>query len=228
MDDLGEDESDEGESDNNDDDDDEEEEEEEEVSNESVHRFIRTFSNGDYDQEFDDALSSDRSAVVPNTRPTQASYNKPNNWVERNRTGLEKVIQHLQACIELAHHSQRFYLNLKHNASDQQLIDDEEPIVWHEPILDEYWNQPEEEIARKKQLDNITTDIERIQIENIEMKEERLAALVAIFRSGKATNSSTFVNFNNANLSAEGIAYLSEFVEVSSQVADILPSPQSD
>ena len=49
--------------------------EEVEVHDKSVHKFIRTFRNGDYDQEFDDALSSERSAVVPNTRPTQASYN---------------------------------------------------------------------------------------------------------------------------------------------------------
>jgi hypothetical protein len=65
-----------------------------------VHKFIRTFSNGDYDQEFDDALSSDRSAVVPNTRPTQASYNKPDDWVERNRIGLGKVKEQLQNCID--------------------------------------------------------------------------------------------------------------------------------
>ena len=82
MDDLGEDESDEEESDNDDDEEEEsddgiESEEEEEVQGESVHKFIRTFSNGDYDQEFDDALSSDRSAVVPNTRPTQASLISP-------------------------------------------------------------------------------------------------------------------------------------------------------
>jgi hypothetical protein len=74
-----------------DDDDEEEEEGEEEVHDKSVHTFIRTFHNGDYDQEFDDKLNSDRSAVVPNTRSTQASYNKPDNWVERNRIGLEKV-----------------------------------------------------------------------------------------------------------------------------------------
>ena len=93
MDDLEEDESDEEESDNDDDEEDESddgiesEEEEEEVHDESVHKFIHTFHNGDYDQEFDDALSSDRSAVVPTTRPTQASYNKPDDWRERNQIG---------------------------------------------------------------------------------------------------------------------------------------------
>ena len=95
--------------------------------------------------EFDNALCADRGAVLPNTRPTRAAYDKPDNWVERNPTGQEKVIQQLQACIELAHHSQRFNLKLIHNTSDQQLVDDEEQIVWHEPILDEYWDQLEEE-----------------------------------------------------------------------------------
>ena len=106
MDDLGEDESDEEESDNDDDEEDEnddgiesEEEEEEEVHDESVHKFIRTFHNGDYDQEFDDALSSDRAVPLPTTRPTQALYYKPDNWRGRNRIGLEKVKEQLQEYI---------------------------------------------------------------------------------------------------------------------------------
>ena len=80
MDDLGEDESDEEESDNDDDEEDEnddgiesEEEEEVEVHDKSVHKFIRTFHNGDYDQEFVNALSSDRAVPLPTTQTTQAS-----------------------------------------------------------------------------------------------------------------------------------------------------------
>ena len=73
MDDLGGDESDEEESGNDDDEEDqnddgieseEEEEEEEEVHDGSVHKFIRTFHNGDYDQEFVNALSSDRAVPL--------------------------------------------------------------------------------------------------------------------------------------------------------------------
>ena len=84
-----------GESDESDDDEEEEEEEEEEESNddEIVEKFIRTFHTGDFDAEFDDALSSDRTLMPPalsSARTTQASYIKPENWVERNRTGLEK------------------------------------------------------------------------------------------------------------------------------------------
>jgi hypothetical protein len=44
----------------------------------------------------------------------------------------------------------------------------------------------EEEIDRKKQQ-------RMINIENVEMKKEHLAALVAIFISGRATNSSKVV-----------------------------------
>jgi hypothetical protein len=96
MDDWGEDESDE---EVNNDDDDEEEEEKEEVHDEIVNKFIGTFHNGDYDQEFDDALSSDRSIAQPTTRATQASYIKPDNWIERNRIGLERVKEQLEDCI---------------------------------------------------------------------------------------------------------------------------------
>jgi len=162
MDDLGEDEGDKDESDNNDDDEvedeeeeeeDEEDEEEEEVSNESVHKFIQTFHTGDFDAKFDNALSSDRSAVVPNTWPTQASYNKPDNWRERNGIGLEKVKEQLQTCIDLAMHNGSLQLNF---SNQDQLMDNEEPIVWHEPILDEYWDQFKAEIDQKKQLEEVT------------------------------------------------------------------------
>jgi hypothetical protein len=98
---------------------------------------------------------------------------------------------------------------LVHNTRwHQQLMNNEEPIVWHEPILDEYWNQLEEAIY----------DIDIIQIENVEMKKERLAALVAILISGRAINSSTYIQFNNANLCGEGIVWLSKLVEVSSDL----------
>ena len=84
---------------NDDDDDDEEDEsvdsieseEEEEDDNKIAHKFIRTFSNGYYDQEFDDALISDRSRISWARPTTQASYNKPDNWIDRNQIGLEKV-----------------------------------------------------------------------------------------------------------------------------------------
>jgi hypothetical protein len=208
MDDLGEDESDEEESDNDDDDDEEdesediiesEEEEKEEINYETVHKFIRTFRNGDFDAEFDDALSSDRSAVVPDSRPTQASYNKPDNWRERNRIGLEGVKESLQNCIDSMSHGKSLSLCLLHNVSDQQLVDNEEPIVWHEPILDEYWGRLEAEIDRVRQL-GIVTEIESIFTENVEIKKERLDALVDIFRSGRATKPSMTLIFNNTNL----------------------------
>ena len=90
MDDLREDESYEEESDDNDDggdededESDDDEEEEEEVDNEIVDKFTRTFHNGDYDAEFDDALSYDRSVTIPN-QATQAAYNKPDNWREKD------------------------------------------------------------------------------------------------------------------------------------------------
>ena len=100
---------------------------------------------------------------------------------------------------------------LTHNIYEGQLIDNEEPIVWHEPILDRNWDVLEAEIDRMRLLDRVT-DIIGIQITNVEMKKERLAALVAIFRSGRATNSSTCLDFDNANLCEEGIVSLSKLV----------------
>ena len=117
--------------------------EEEEVEDETMEKFIRTFHNGDYDTKIEDVLSSDRTLHLQNTRPTHASYNKHLNWVERNRIGLENIIQHLQTCIDSVTRDNSFYLNLTHNPI---LMDNEEPIVWHEPILDEYWGRLEAEI----------------------------------------------------------------------------------
>jgi hypothetical protein len=118
----------------------------------NVEQFTSTFHNGDYDQEFDNALNSDRNVTLPN-QPTQASYNKPVDWRERNRIGLESVRGQLQECIDsLAHDlSDRVYLQLRRNGrwGQQLLMDNEEPIVWHEPILDENWNNLDAEIDRR-------------------------------------------------------------------------------
>jgi hypothetical protein len=110
----------------------------------------------------------------------------------------------------------KFQLQLRHNANApwNQLADNEEPIVWHESILDEYWNHFEAEIGRMRQL-GIVTDIIGIQITNVEMKKERLAALVDIIVSERVSNSITHAVFFNANICDEGINSLSKLVEVS-------------
>jgi hypothetical protein len=61
----------------------------------------------------------------------------------------------------------------------------------------------------------LATDIQGINIENVEIKKEHLAALVAMFLSGRATNSSECIAFVNANLCREGITWLSKLVDVS-------------
>jgi hypothetical protein len=162
---------------------DEEETSDEDEDEEEVHdNFVRTFSEGDYKVEFDEALNLDRAVTLP-AQSTQASYTKPDNWVERNRIGLEKVKKQLQNSIDSLSYGARykFQLQLRHNANApwNQLADNEEPIVWHESILDEYWNHFEAEIGRMRQL-GIVTDIIGIQFTNVEMKKERLAALVDI------------------------------------------------
>ena len=124
----------------------------------------------------------------------------------------------LNTCIRSLYQEESFVLELRHNSIGDQLMDNEEPIVWNEPILDRYWDVLEAEIDRRKQLDIVTEDICSIQIENVETKKERLDALVAIFRSGRATNSSTTVEFINTNLCGEGIISLSKLVDVSLQL----------
>jgi hypothetical protein len=213
MDDSGEDNDDE----ESDDDDDEDEE-----KMKNMETFIRTFHNGDFDTEFDNVFSFDRSengTLWDGT--TQASYNKPDNWVVRNRIGLERVKAQLQTCINLVtdNYFTSFNLYLRHNSGlvQLQLIDNEEPIVWQEPILDGYWDQLEDNI-RRRQLRSIATQIQGISFENVEIKKERLAALVAVFRSGRATNTSKNITFFNSNLCEEGIISLSKLVDVSSEL----------
>jgi hypothetical protein len=179
----------------------------------NVEEFLRTFHNGDYDAEFDNALSLDR-AVPSRVGPTQAAYNKPDNWLERNRIGLARVKKQLQTCIDLVMHNGNLQLNLTHNDGWGHLRDNEEPIVWHESILDRYWDQLEAKIGRN-QLDIVTTDINCIYSENIEIKKERLAALVAMLQNGRATISCTDVKLINTNLCEEGIVSLSKLVDVS-------------
>ncbi len=183
----------------------------------NMETFIRSFHNGDYDTEFDDALCVDRSIISFAQPMTQASYDKPNNWVERNRIGLEGMNWRLQTCIDsLAWPdlSCSFDLDLLHNSYGHQLMDNEYPIVWHEPILDEYWDQ----LEAKMNEQNTEIVIQKIHIMNVEMRKERLAALVNICHSGKANSSSAYIQFNNANLCAEGIVWLSKLVDVSSEI----------
>jgi hypothetical protein len=182
-------------------------------ADETVEKFIRTFHNGDYDIEFDNDLKLDRS--VPSTaHPTQASYIKSENWIERNQIGLERVKKKLQTYIDSVSNDQSLYLVLSHNSIGDQRMDNEEPIVWHEPILDRHWDLLETEIDRMRLLDRVT-DVKQIQITKVEMKKERLAALLAICCNGRANNSITCLDFNNANLCGEGIMYLSKLVEAS-------------
>jgi hypothetical protein len=97
MDDSGEDNDDE---ESGNDEDDVDDDDEEKMKN--METFIRTFHNGNYDIEFEAALSIDRGVTLL-VRPTQASYNKPDNWVERNRVGLEKVKEQLQTSSTMRH-----------------------------------------------------------------------------------------------------------------------------
>ena len=116
------------------------------VGDDDDENFIRTFQNGDYDAVFDKALSFDRkddlyiSLSVP---PRQESYNKPDNWRERNRIGLTNVKEQLQKCIRNVEQSNSFTLDLEHNSEGPlfavtyrsyrgQLRDNEEPIAWDE------------------------------------------------------------------------------------------------
>jgi hypothetical protein len=177
-----------------------------------VEKFIRTFYNGNYDSKFDDKLNNDQGVTIARPRPTQASYNKPDNWRERNRTGLTNLKRQLQTCIDSMKNDTSFNLDLNYFPI---WINNEEPILWHEPIVDRYWDVLEEEIDRRKQKE-IVTDIKHLQIMNIEMKEERLASLVAMFVSGRATNSSTQFFFSNTNICEEGFIWLSKLIEVSS------------
>ena len=120
----------------------------------------------------------------------------------------------------MTNHNNSFKLELSHitNLPWDQLVDNEEPIVWHEPTLDEYWAEFYDQM---KQLDSVP-DILDIHISNVEMKKECLAALVAIFRSGRATNLSKMITFRNTNLCGNCIAHLTKLVEASSMLYILL------
>jgi hypothetical protein len=213
MDDSEEDNDDE-ESGDDDDDDDDSRNDEEKMKNMEI--FIRTFHNGNYDIQFEAALSLDRSGIEPDMH-TQALYNKPDNWSERNRIGLGKVKRQLQSYIHsVSGHDKYLDLHLIHSSARGQLLDNEEPFVWHEPILDDYWEQLKDAIFQL----GLVTKVGSIRIVNVEIKKERMAALVEILSSGKATNSSTYIQFYNTNLCGESIIYLSKLVETSLEMQD--------
>ena len=71
----------------------------------------------------------------------------------------------LQTCIDSVSHDTSFNLELEHDNYHDR---DEEPIVWHEPILDEYWDQLD---AKMDGL--LATDVQGISITNVEIKNGR-------------------------------------------------------
>jgi hypothetical protein len=148
---------------------------------------------------------------LPPAQPTQALYDKPNNWVERNRIGLGKVQRQLQSCIGSVSLFNSLELKLSHNGYGDELMDNEEPIVWHESILDHYWDQLEAKINEQEMV----ILIHDINILNVEITKERLATVVQICRCRRVTNLSTDIMFCNANLCGEGIVSLSKLVNVS-------------
>ena len=87
-------------------------------------------------------------------------------------------------------------------------MDNEEPIVWHEPIFNQYWDK----IKQRKTVTNFCD----IQIENVEIRKERLATLVTAL--SEQVNTTEFILFNNTILIQEGIVWLSKLVDVSSQL----------
>jgi hypothetical protein len=210
--------------DDDEEDDDEEESEGDEIDIENVEKFIRTFHNGDYDTEFDDALSFDRGVVFP-ARLELASYSKPDNWRERNRIGLDRVKEQLDSFCG-------YELLLIHYNTDHN----QEPIVWYEPILDEYWDEVEARISKEEEEDEEEEEeeddeeeeeeeeeetgdkIRSIRFKNVEITKGRLATLVSAL-SEKA-NAINDVSFNNANLCEEGIVCLSKLVDVSSNLQE--------
>jgi hypothetical protein len=150
-------------------------EENEDDDTEIVETFILTFHNGDFDAEFNDALSFDRDTPLFD-RPTQTSYIKPDNWRERNQIGLEKVKERLQNLVDslCPVHDQSLQLKLLYHGYGHQLVDDEHqlvdnehPIVWHEPILDDYWDRIEK--GARRLLDSVTEIC--IGIENVEIRK---------------------------------------------------------
>jgi hypothetical protein len=170
--------------------------------------FIRSFHNGDYDVEFDNKLSADRGVILP-TRATQASYNKPNNWRERNRIGLEKMKSWLQESTYDVDDQGRGL-----TCDWEQRTENDAPIVWHEPILDCYWNVLEARIARRGRFE-LFTYIYNFEFVNVEITTESMSKLVAI---SSATKSLEDIHFDNANLCEESIISLTKLVDVSSML----------
>lgn len=161
----------------------------------ATEKFIRTFHKGDYDDEFDDALGLDRGVPLP-VRPRQASNNKPDDWRERNLTGLERMKWWLNSCIDKVskHRFGILDLALSHDTNDNPRVI-LQTIVWHEPVLDEYWD--------KLEAGESDMEIRGIRLENIEMKMELLATLFTAL-SGKV-NTNKYIYINNVNLCKEGI-----------------------
>ena len=84
---------------------------------------------------------------------------------DRTRESEERA----EYCIRKVTNQQSFQLKLTHNGYGHQLMDNEEPIVWHEPILDDCWAV----LNGQMRLMDSVTKVKGIDIENLEMKKEQ-------------------------------------------------------
>ena len=81
----------------------------------------------------------------------------------------------------------KFRLSLEHNDVDEYIIGNEEPIVWHEQILDRSWDELKAANDRRKK------EIVGIQIKNVEMKKSFLMEASIIQVQDSILTMQTFV-----------------------------------
>ena len=197
------------------DDEDDDGSEEDILTLEEMKKLMLTFCKGNYDGEIESALGENppRTATHPGGFDL---YNKPADWMERNAIGLENVKLQLQERTRYGEGRDgtrlplHFNLEFSHNV--QHAIEGGEPIVWHDPSIDQYWEQLTAALSCIP-MNAPTLYRHGIHIENIEMQKETVATLVRGLCDGRAINSIKFVRFTNINLCREGVVLLSTLVE---------------
>ena len=176
--------------------------EEDEPTAEELKQFMLTFSKDNYDNDIEDALSAYHSRIAT-TDEVIDLYNKPPDWMERNAIGLENLKKQLEKHTGSAMEGKQ-YLFFDHGD------DHEEPVVWHDPSINPYWEQ------LTTAFQNPTIENAQylgIYVKNVEMPKEIVAALVSTVCGGRAINSIHSVHFINTNLCGEGIVLLSTLVQ---------------
>ncbi len=130
-------------------------------------QFMLTFRRGNYDDYIENALGRvDDHSRITTIHLGIDPCNRPADWMERNAIVLANLKMQMEQHTHSAEEGREYF-----GMDLAQEDDHEEPVVWREPSINQYWEQ----LTTARRIRTGTV----ICIKKVEMPKEFIATLVA-------------------------------------------------